>query len=280
MNKKSFIRLLKDQIRNKRIEVLIKIDILFKSPFLFDYQKLLLKLSFVLVIAILIVIRGSTARLLFNMKFLHFLFVSDANGDKTFYNIGISYIAAYIFFIIQVYIPEKRRARSQISAIYSDHNYLIFLLNQYILSVRQFVVIEDGKVYFKCNSFSYKTNDGQIYDVDNDIFTETYTMIHEVYGRIAERENLEKCDYEYIRSFLGEGKIVVERLRYLKSKLAFLSQNDGNLSDREHIEEILLAIERFTNRMKRVTKCNEYDNCVIIPYKGNSKIKEEIKRIF
>lgn len=41
-------------------------------------------------------------------------FLLQSDKDKTLYNIAISYVAAYIFYILQVYIPEKNKEESLI----------------------------------------------------------------------------------------------------------------------------------------------------------------------
>lgn len=83
----------------------------FGNPLIYDYQKTLLKLTIVLVGAILVVIRGSTAPVLVDNKMFRLLFCSEPTGDKTFYNICVSIIAAYIFYVVQVYIPEKHKMK-------------------------------------------------------------------------------------------------------------------------------------------------------------------------
>ena len=67
-----------------------------KRPFLFRYQNDLFKLSLITMIAVFFVIRGSTAPLLIDTKVMRFLFCSDANGDKTLYNIRVSGIAEFV----------------------------------------------------------------------------------------------------------------------------------------------------------------------------------------
>lgn len=41
-------------------------------------------------------------------------FLLQSDKDKTLYNIAISYVAAYIFYILQVYIPEKHKEETLI----------------------------------------------------------------------------------------------------------------------------------------------------------------------
>lgn len=73
------------------------------------YQRrdILLVLSIILAIQIFIIIRYSQWSLMpiFNNKLVKNLFLPKGE-DRTLYNIAISYIAAYIFYIIQVYIPS------------------------------------------------------------------------------------------------------------------------------------------------------------------------------
>ena len=75
-----------------------------------SYEKLWITLTALMVISVFWMIRGSTAELLIDTKITRFLFWSDENGDKTLYNIAISYFAAYVFYILQVYIPECQTA--------------------------------------------------------------------------------------------------------------------------------------------------------------------------
>ncbi len=42
------------------------------------------------------------------------MFLLQSDKDKTLYNIAISYVAAYVFYILQVYIPEKNKEESLI----------------------------------------------------------------------------------------------------------------------------------------------------------------------
>ena len=128
----------------------------FGNPLIYDYQKTLLKLTIVLVGAILVVIRGSTAPVLVDNKMFRLLFCSEPTGDKTFYNICVSIIAAYIFYVVQVYIPEKHKMKKYISIFSEEHRYEIFLLNQYLLAWEKFIDKEEGKCYF-CE-FSYELN--------------------------------------------------------------------------------------------------------------------------
>lgn len=113
------------------------LDDAFGNPMIYYYQRTLIKLTIVTLIAVYIVIRGSTAPLLIDNSIMRFLFCSSVEEDKTLYNVGISVIAAYIFYLVQVYIPEK--ARFKILLSYSlAHRHEIYLLNQYLLAWDKF----------------------------------------------------------------------------------------------------------------------------------------------
>lgn len=62
----------------------------FGNPLIYDYQKTLLKLTIVLVGAILVVIRGSTAPVLVDNKSFDFYFVLSQQEIKYFYNICVA----------------------------------------------------------------------------------------------------------------------------------------------------------------------------------------------
>ena len=74
-----------------------------RFSFFYDFEKMWIVLTTVNIVAIFLIIRGSTAPLLIDNAVTRFLFCIDTNGDKTLYNIGISYFAAYIFYLIQIY---------------------------------------------------------------------------------------------------------------------------------------------------------------------------------
>lgn len=91
------------------------------------YEKLWIILTALMLVSVILMIRGSTAPLLIDNVITRTLFCSDVNGDKTIYNIAISYFAAYIFYILQVYYPERKKTRDALITTSLDvHN----LINQ------------------------------------------------------------------------------------------------------------------------------------------------------
>ena len=101
-----------------------------KNLILFDYQKTLLKLTMILFIGVIWVIRGSTAPLIVDNSIFRNLFFSDPTGDKTTYNIGISLIAAYIFYLVQVHLPEKKRVKRNLSVFSFAHRHEVYIITR------------------------------------------------------------------------------------------------------------------------------------------------------
>ena len=81
-----------------------------KHIWICDYERLWVILSGLMVLSCYLMVRGSTGSLIWDNAVMRFLFVSDSNEDKTLYNIAISYFAAYVFYILQIYIPEELKS--------------------------------------------------------------------------------------------------------------------------------------------------------------------------
>ena len=87
-----------------------------KHIWICDYERLWVILSGLMVLSCYLMVRGSTGSLIWDNAVMRFLFVSDSNEDKTLYNIAISYFAAYVFYILQIYIPERSKNRKALVA--------------------------------------------------------------------------------------------------------------------------------------------------------------------
>ena len=97
----------------------------------YEKNKVFLTLTIILIICTLILIRECDYPLKVNNSIMYFLFVHNYS-EKLLYNISISYIAAYIFYIIQVYIPLTLKNRNAINllraSIIKEINYLKYAL--------------------------------------------------------------------------------------------------------------------------------------------------------
>lgn len=83
-------------------------------------------------------------------------FVCEPNTDKLWYNIGISYVAAYIFYIIQVYIPTYNAEKKAFKDIHKQLSSLIrsvkriryLLFNMYELGEHGELEIMNSSLFF------------------------------------------------------------------------------------------------------------------------------------
>lgn len=97
----------------------------------YEKNKIFIVLTLILVLSIFILIRECDYPLLINSSFFNCLFIHHYS-EKIFYNISISYIVTYIFYIIQLYIPSTIRNRNAINllcpSIHKELNYLKYAL--------------------------------------------------------------------------------------------------------------------------------------------------------
>lgn len=136
-----------------------------------SYEKLWITLTALMVISVFWMIRGSTAELLIDTKITRFLFWSDENGDKTLYNIAISYFAAYVFYILQVYIPECKKTRRALETTALDAYNLV---NQTMLFL------------FVWDKLTEKTSDGAIMRIK----CQKFYFISKLYSDIAHEADI------------------------------------------------------------------------------------------
>ncbi len=132
-----------------------------------DYEKLWLKLTIGGVISLFIILKGCTSPIIFENKVLEWLICSNTDGDKTLYNIAISYIAAYIFYLFQIYFPERNKTKRVLDMTAVD-------ACNFINQVRRFMFIWDN--------MAETTNDGVITRIKNKNFyykETTYNYISE-----------------------------------------------------------------------------------------------------
>ncbi len=91
-----------------------------KNRVLFSYKKVFIWLSVLLFVAIIFILRGSSWPLFIDNRFTRFFLYNDSESDNTMYNIAISYLAAYIFYIIQIFFPESQKTKTAIIQTHLD----------------------------------------------------------------------------------------------------------------------------------------------------------------
>ena len=105
----------------------------------FDYKRTLFFLSLILLLSIYFIVKGSSWSLLFDNEICRTLFYMSEESDHTLYNIGISYLAAYIFYIIQVFIPERKKTQVAIAQTKLDMFNCLHLCKMFLEGWKRYV---------------------------------------------------------------------------------------------------------------------------------------------
>lgn len=182
-----------------------------------SYEKLWIVLTVLMIISVLLMVRGSVAKLFIDTKLTELLFCSDENGDKTLYNIAISYFSAYIFYILQVYLPERKKTRRVLEATALDaYNFvnqtLLFLFVWDILTEKTsdgvIICTKDDKFYYKDKLYD------MAHEADVNELKKIGERVKEDYCAIIENPYFNMVD-ENIYSIFKETNIAEEIIKLL-----------------------------------------------------------------
>jgi hypothetical protein len=169
-----------------------------------NYNRILLWLSLLLIVSMYLVIRGSSWSLLFDNKVFRVIFYTDINADHTLYNIAISYIAAYIFYLIQVFIPEKRRTDVALLSTKLDmlnclHQCAIFLEGWKAYTIRD---SQNGTITgTKIDLLYYEDLEGHIVQITPKSLSDTVSRILEQYDKVKENIDFQNADISLQKLF-------------------------------------------------------------------------------
>ena len=226
--------------------------------FKYHYNKTFLILTFFLLLSFIFIICESEYPLIFNTPILHTLFFYDRK-EKLLYNISISYVAAYFFYLLQTYIPQVKANKKAIKALQND------IIDELVTLIFLSTII---KIYTKSN--------------DNTHTLKTTNKCIPTYFILTEK------DKNYIVRFSPNlsTKDMFSHLSTLHTKICssyFFSLLDSFFSDAfssfpiDEIEQILYcinekssyeltesehAINSLKNFINLLTKCNLYKcNC-------------------
>lgn len=239
------------------------------NPILFGHQSTMLVLSVVMVIAACIVIKGSTIPMISNNRIFYTLFYSDSNGDKTLYNIAVSIIAAYIFYIFQVYIPEVKKFNRDNERYSQIYKYEIFLLNQYITAWDVFLKKERGKCIF--TKFDYSCGSNITGSINKNTYAETIDALQDNLKQIIDDHYFSMCDARY-QKFINESSIRIHwHLEYMYDKFPIWSDEIYTVKDYKVLKKVVLDdMERI---MKTFCYLDEYHvyKATIKPYSEIAK---------
>lgn len=225
----------------------------------YEFERLWLFLSLLNIIALFFIVRGSTAPLISNNALLHFFFYSNENGDKTLYNIAISYFAAYIFYIIQVYYPEWKRTKRTLINIALPSLNLINQTTMFLFVWNTFTkknLPDDGTILdTDIREIYYKDTEGDVYFADKDELIKIAGRIREAYEQITTDSTFQFCDNS-LRQLLMEKNISneVEGLyQTLLSAEALSSSKSSTILEtysNEDVEEIVLRLRKLNDLLK------------------------------
>lgn len=254
-----------------RKQIYTTLDDIAGNPMIYDYQKTLFKLTIVLLFAIFVVIRGSAAPLINQNLILHWLFYSDPNGDKTIYNIGISIIAAYIFYLVQVYIPEKKRVKRKILGFSEYHRHEIYILNQYSLAWKQFFK-KEGICQF--HEFEYTLNHHDGGTLTKETYKETIEELVDCLERIIDNLGFADSDNEY-KDFIIRAKYTISgHLKFMDDQFPRWSDKPLNAKDYKLILSMVVKdMEKIQNRLSSIEKYY-LEVLIVTPYRGKSELQK------
>lgn len=104
-------------------------------------NKIFLTLTILLAIAAFIVIRECDYPLLIHANIIKKLFVSNCS-EKLFYNLSLSYIVTYVYYIIQSYIPETVKEKKALHILSGNMDKELRLVKEFLYLIN-FVIKKD-----------------------------------------------------------------------------------------------------------------------------------------
>lgn len=126
-------------------------------------DKILFWLTVVLIFMIAIIVKECSIPLYLPERYFSWL-VSDTDADRTFYNIAISYVAAYIFYLIQVYISDcnknkkaKKSLQPDIDRLYQNLVYIKVFFDKIAIIKGDYIEFPYGEKF--CCQEKYITGD-------------------------------------------------------------------------------------------------------------------------
>lgn len=176
----------------------------------YEFERMWLFLTLLNIVAVFLIIRGSTAPLIFDNDILYCLFYSPETSDKTLYNIAISYFAAYIFYIIQVYYPEHKKTKRALASIALPAINLINQTNMFLFVWEAFTkrnTPDDGTILgVDISKIYYKNKSGFVMSADKKELGAIVGRIRDDYNEIINDSSFQYCD-NALRQLLLERNI-------------------------------------------------------------------------
>lgn len=229
----------------------------------YEFEKLWLFLTILNLIAIFFIVSGSTLPLISDNKIIKFLFYSSETSDKTLYNISISYFAAYIFYMIQVYYPEKKRTEKAIVSMTLPALNLINQTNMFLFVWDQYTVKNDpadGTILnTNIKTIYYKNDPDHAMRADKEELKNISKRVKEDYDEIVNSSIFQFCD-NALKQLILEINIPEEINILYQTLLSaeLLSKNEGSTIMETYSEEIIYDIQERLKKLDNLldTNCN------------------------
>ena len=229
----------------------------------FGYNEILVKLSVLLIMALYFVIRGSSWSLISNNNVIYKLFYTDPDGDHTLYNIAISYVAAYIFYLIQVYYPERKKTSIAIVQTKLDmrnclHQCAIFINGWEAYTTRD--QAKEAITGVNTQLLYFQDTEGHIVQMTRKCLADTVQRILEDYEKIKENMDFRNADMELQKLFLDMNFPEKANEWYQVMLSAEILCNNKNSTIMESYSEAELA--EFKLRIMKLAMIYHIEECI------------------
>lgn len=229
----------------------------------FGYNEILVKLSVLLIVALYFVIRGSSWPLISNNNVIYKLFYTDPDGDHTLYNIAISYVAAYIFYLIQVYYPERKKTSIAIVQTKLDMRNCLHQCAIFINGWEAYTTRDQAKgaiTGVNTQLLYFQDTEGHIVQMTRKCLADTVQRILEDYEKIKESMDFRNADMELQKLFLDMDFPEKANEWYQVMLSAEILCNNKNSTIMESYSEAELA--EFKLRIMKLAMIYHIEECI------------------
>lgn len=229
----------------------------------FGYNEILVKLSVLLIVALYFVIRGSSWPLISNNNVIYKLFYTDPDGDHTLYNIAISYAAAYIFYLIQVYYPERKKTCIAIVQTKLDMRNCLHQCAIFINGWEAYTTRDQAKgaiTGVNTQLLYFQDTEGHIVQMTRKCLADTVQRILEDYEKIKESMDFRNADMELQKLFLDMDFPEKANEWYQVMLSAEILCNNKNSTIMESYSEAELA--EFKLRIMKLAMIYHIEECI------------------
>lgn len=242
-------------------------------------NKIFVSLTIILIIAIFFTIRECDYPLLFHTKFAKLIFVHKYT-EKLFYNLSLSYIAAYVFYVIQIFIPQTIMNRKAYHILISNFQQEYRSTKEFLFLVKQFIkTTEDFQIQYKSitSPIYYKESyyNNIILKRFSDINTleQLVTYIRQQFTDIENSKYYDELD-SYIVGF--HSLFPISEIQKCLNCIKYSFDSISNLNVISN--DLITPIDQFLHQMAHILpKCTEVAMSQCTDYSLISKYENAVK---